>query len=285
MNADGSRAIGTRAAENVYDAVVRRGEQWIDRAYVVRDWYITAYEPIRDYGGAIIGMLYVGLLEGKYVEVRRRTVLVFLAVTLAGSLLALTLSHYLSQRISGSLEQLVAGAEQLARGNLDQRVEIRSGDEFQELAETFNVMAAALKQRDEQLKEQAARKVMESERLAMIGQLAAGVAHEINNPLHRHRDLLAAAAGEEPGRGLHALVAAEDRHAGEPLPQDRPRAAGLLAPEQARRAAVQREHGAAGVRRAGGQPGAVPQHRDRAGTSARTCRWCRWTRRRSSRSS
>ncbi len=163
--------------------MVRDGQQWIHRAYVVRDWSITAYEPIRDYGGAIIGMLYVGLLEGKYVEVRRRTVFVFLAVTLVGSLLALTLSHYLSQRISGSLEQLVAGAEQLACGNLDQRVEIRSGDEFQELAETFNAMAAALKKRDEQLKEQAARKVMESERLALIGQLAAGVAHEINNPL------------------------------------------------------------------------------------------------------
>jgi two-component system NtrC family sensor kinase len=183
LNADGSRAIGTRAAGNVYDMVVKRGQKWIHRAYVVRDWRITAYEPIRDYGGAIIGMLYVGLLEGKYVEVRRRTVFVFLAVTLAGSLLALTLSHYLSQRISGSLKQLVSGADQLARGNLDQRVEIRSGDEFQELAESFNSMAAALKKRDEQLKEQAARKVMESERLAMIGQLAAGVAHEINNPL------------------------------------------------------------------------------------------------------
>jgi two-component system NtrC family sensor kinase len=183
LNPDGSRAIGTRAAGNVYDMVVKRGQKWIHRAYVVRDWRITAYEPIRDYGGAIIGMLYVGLLEGKYVEVRRRTVFVFLAVTLAGSLLALTLSHYLSQRISGSLKQLVSGADQLARGNLDQRVEIRSGDEFQELAESFNSMAAALKKRDEQLKEQAARKVMESERLAMIGQLAAGVAHEINNPL------------------------------------------------------------------------------------------------------
>jgi two-component system NtrC family sensor kinase len=183
MNSDGTRAIGTRAAANVYDRVVRHGEKWIHRAYVVRDWSITAYEPIRDYRGAIIGMLYVGLLEGKYVEVRRRTVLVFLAVTLAGSLLALTLSHYLSLRLSGSLKQLVAGAEQLACGNLDQRVEVRSGDEFQELAETFNAMAEALKARDQQLKEQAARKVMESERLALVGQLAAGVAHEINNPL------------------------------------------------------------------------------------------------------
>ena len=183
LNPDGSRAIGTLVAADVYDRVVRSGEKWIHRAYVVRDWRITAYEPIRDYGGAVIGMLYVGLLEGKYVEVRQRAVIVFLAVTLAGSLLALTLSHFLSQRLSGSVKLLVAGAEQLACGNLDQRVEVRSGDEFQELAETFNAMAEALKARDAQLREQAKRKVMESERLAMVGQLAAGVAHEINNPL------------------------------------------------------------------------------------------------------
>jgi two-component system NtrC family sensor kinase len=182
-NADGSRAIGTRLSEEVYDRVVRRGQPWIGRAYVVNNWYITAYEPIRDHAGAIIGVLYVGLLEAKYVDVRRRTMLGFVGVTLVGALTTLTLSHLISQRISGSVKKLMASSEQLARGNLDQRVEIRSGDEFQELAETFNFMAAALKERDRQLKEQAARKVMESERLALIGQLAAGVAHEINNPL------------------------------------------------------------------------------------------------------
>jgi two-component system, NtrC family, sensor kinase len=183
MNPDGTRAIGTLVAANVYDRVVGRGQQWIRRAYVVRDWSITAYEPIRDIHGAVIGMLYVGLLEGKYVEVRRRTVFVFLAITLMGSMLALWLSHFLTERISGSVRQLVAGAETIAMGNLDHRVEIRSGDEFQELAETFNAMAGALKKRDEMLREQTARKVMESERLALVGQLAAGVAHEINNPL------------------------------------------------------------------------------------------------------
>ena len=52
-----------------------------------------------------------------------------------------------------------------------------------ELADTFNSMASALKRRDEQLKEFTRNKIMESERLAIIGQLAAGVAHELNNPL------------------------------------------------------------------------------------------------------
>jgi two-component system NtrC family sensor kinase len=52
-----------------------------------------------------------------------------------------------------------------------------------ELASSFNSMATSLKARDDQLKEFARRKVMESERLAVVGQLAADVAHELNNPL------------------------------------------------------------------------------------------------------
>ena len=182
-NEDGSRAVGTRVAEDVYDRVVRHGSPWTGRAYVVNDWYIAAYEPITDLRGSIVGMLYVGLLEAKYGDLRRQTVTGFLAITLLGAAVAMTLSYFISQRISRSVKELVRSSERVAHGDLDQRVEIRSGDELQELAETFNFMAAALKKRDQQLKEQAAKKVMESERLAMIGQLAAGVAHEINNPL------------------------------------------------------------------------------------------------------
>ena len=52
-----------------------------------------------------------------------------------------------------------------------------------ELAISFNTMAAALKERDQKLKEFTRKKIMESERLALIGQLSANVAHELNNPL------------------------------------------------------------------------------------------------------
>lgn len=182
-NEDDSRAIGTRVSEEVYNQVVKKGETWIGRAYVVNDWYITAYEPIRNINNEIIGILYVGILEQKYLDIRSRTIFVFLTIALMGALVAMALSYLLSRRISISVNKLVSASREVARGNLEAKVEIVSNDELQELADAFNAMASALKIRDEQLKDFAKNRIKESERLALIGQLAAGVAHELNNPL------------------------------------------------------------------------------------------------------
>ena len=65
LDAQGERAIGTRASAEVNDRVLAKGERWTARAFVVRDWYITAYEPITDVLGRTAGMLYVGVLEGQ----------------------------------------------------------------------------------------------------------------------------------------------------------------------------------------------------------------------------
>jgi two-component system NtrC family sensor kinase len=182
-NDDNSRAIRTRVSEEVYNQVVLEGEPWIGRAYVVNDWYITAYEPIKNYEDEIIGILYVGILEQKYVDIRNRAALIFLAITLGGALASMLISYFISRRISVPIMELVSASREVAQGNLDAQVEITSSDELGEMADAFNVMATSIKQRDEQLKEFARNKIMESERLALIGQLAANVAHELNNPL------------------------------------------------------------------------------------------------------
>ncbi|MGA2503486.1 MAG: cache domain-containing protein [Anaerolineales bacterium] len=182
-NGDGTRAIGTRVSEEVYNQVVINGKPYIGRAYVVNNWYITAYEPIENINHQIIGILYVGILEQKYLDIKQQTVLVFLSIALIGVLVSMVLSYLLSRSISGPIKKLVLASKEVASGNLDTKVEITTTDELGKLAYTFNKMALALRERDDKLKEFTRSKIMESERLALIGQLAANVAHELNNPL------------------------------------------------------------------------------------------------------
>jgi two-component system NtrC family sensor kinase len=180
---DATRAIGTRVSEEVYERVLVKGQPWIDRAFVVNNWYIAAYEPIRDIQDEIVGILYVGILEEKFIDMRNRATAIFLGIACAGMIVALVVSSFLAKGILQPIGQLIVASHQWADGNLDYRVETAQNDEIAELTDTFNMMASSLKERDERLKEYAHQQIMKSERLATLGQLAAGVAHEINNPL------------------------------------------------------------------------------------------------------
>jgi methyl-accepting chemotaxis protein len=60
---EGTRALGTKASDEVYDKVVRGGQSFVGRAWVVDDWYTAAYEPIKNSQGGIIGILYTGVKE------------------------------------------------------------------------------------------------------------------------------------------------------------------------------------------------------------------------------
>ena len=182
-NNDGTRAIGTRVSEEVYNQVVLSGEPYIGRAYVVNDWYITAYEPIRNIHYKIIGILYVGILDQKYLDIKSQTIAAYLSIAIIGLLLSTIISILISQKITIPIKKLVAASRDIAQGDLNPTVEITSHDELGELAVAFNTMSNTLKQREEKLKEFTKNKIMESEKLAIIGQLAANVAHELNNPL------------------------------------------------------------------------------------------------------
>jgi two-component system NtrC family sensor kinase len=125
----------------------------------------------------------VGILEQKYFDIKRDIILAFVTITLLGVLVTMVFSYFISQRISIPIRKLAAASREIADGNLNAKVEIMSSDELGRLAYNFNRMGATLKERDEQLKEFTRKKIMESERLALIGQLSANVAHELNNPL------------------------------------------------------------------------------------------------------
>jgi two-component system NtrC family sensor kinase len=99
MDKEGKRAIGTRVSTEVREQVLGKGLPWIQRAFVVDNWYITAYEPIRDIQDKIVGILYVGMLESKYTLIKERLILLFFLFSMSGMLIALAVSFLLSWKM------------------------------------------------------------------------------------------------------------------------------------------------------------------------------------------
>jgi two-component system NtrC family sensor kinase len=200
QNSDGRRAITTRVSAEVADAVLKWGNTWRSRAFVVNDWYISAYEPIRNLSGSIIGMLYVGILEQPYRDVLWRNLYVFLGITLLAMGIISVVAMIVANKISSPIRAMADAAQKIAEGDYSQKVDVTSDDETGFLANNFNTMVSELVRAHQELREWAEtleRKVeqrttelramqahlVQSEKLAGVGKLAAGVAHEINNPL------------------------------------------------------------------------------------------------------
>ncbi len=197
---DGQRALGTRVSAEVHDAILGRGRGWRGPAFVVRDWYISGYEPIRNLEGKVIGILYTGLLEKAYSSVRDRVILSFFAIATLGFIAIIVITYYMIGGVTRPVGQMVAATERIAAGQFDQEVHTSAPGEVALLAESFNTMLKSLRQMKADLEEWARTleekvkqrteelvamhdRVAQSERLASLGLLSAGVAHEINNPL------------------------------------------------------------------------------------------------------
>jgi two-component system NtrC family sensor kinase len=109
----------------------------------------------------------------------------FLALlTIVAVLLAIIISYVLSNSFMRPVNLLIAATRRIEADHFQHQIQLyHAPPEIEALGRAFNDMTAALHERDQQLHRQTDEKLMRSDRLSMIGQLAAGVAHEINNPL------------------------------------------------------------------------------------------------------
>ena len=206
-NTDGSRAIGTRLSAPVYDRVLLKGAKWVGRAYVVNDWYLTAYEPVLSLQGVPIGALYVGMLESQYSAVKVDMAVLLSFVLLLSGLVGVSMAGFLGKKLAQPIKELELLARRVAAGERNVQSSIESRDEIGDLAGRFNDMSRSLVEREDSIIElnrnleekvqlrtaeleeknrllvQTREELLRVEKLAAIGELAAGVAHEINNPM------------------------------------------------------------------------------------------------------
>lgn len=210
-----SRAIGTRLSEIVRQATLGEGKTWLDRAFVVSDWFVSGYQPIIDSFGNRVGLLYIGFLEAPFMALKRES-LVGVAALFA---FAISFATYLSlwgaatifrpiHRMKNTMQKVEAGNHQARVGDLGRDDEIgRLASHFDHLLDELQSRNEALtawgreldRKVDERTRELAAanqqleatnrslviaqRQLVMSEKLAAIGELTAGMAHEINNPM------------------------------------------------------------------------------------------------------
>ena len=142
---DRTRAIGTCVSSDVYEKVLENGLNYIGRAFVVNAYYITAYEPIRNNKGKIIGILYVGTLEQPFLDIRDGVIFASLGIAVLGVLVTFILSLFLTRSITRPISKLVNATHDLSQGHFPSEIPVGSRDEIGDLANSFNRMSKDLR--------------------------------------------------------------------------------------------------------------------------------------------
>ncbi len=168
-------------ADRMHIEQAKQGEATFSIAFHGEDdaFYKSAYAPIRDEGGNVVAILAVDA-SVLFLETLENMRWNMLLIGIVSTVFAIVLSLLFARSIVIPVQKLSRAAQQIKAGEFGTQVETRRKDEVGALAETFNEMSIAIKERDHKLS-----------RLAEeLRQMSAGLAHEVRNPLNGMRIFL-----------------------------------------------------------------------------------------------
>ncbi|MDD4801509.1 MAG: methyl-accepting chemotaxis protein [Syntrophomonas sp.] len=141
---DSQRQTGTQASAEVIQTVLKKSETYIGRANVVGTWNETAYEPIKDPSGQVIGIWYVGVPATPYDNIVSNFRANMILYTGLGILLGFLGALLLSYSVHKPLERITQSIALSSEGDLTSVIPQQAKDELGQLASHINVMIARM---------------------------------------------------------------------------------------------------------------------------------------------
>ncbi len=178
------------ASSNLLTQVVLQEHGVVETAAADGTAYLVVYWPVALNTSRQGGLEFahpMTALTANQRDIISRTGLLIGGMAIISGLLAVVLGIRLVGR---PLQRLIAKARLIGIGNLEGRIDIRSHDELQELADNLNAMCANLQESQRKLREETAARIAAMEqlrhadRLKTVGRLASGIAHELGTPLN-----------------------------------------------------------------------------------------------------
>jgi methyl-accepting chemotaxis protein len=144
MQQDGSRAVGTRLKGPAYDAVFGKGQSYRGVAPILNVPYFTAYDPIRDASGKVIGVLYVGVKTEEFLKSFEHTRAIVIAIAIGLVLLASSIAVIVTRRLLTPIGEAVTVTEAVAKGDLTVAIPTGAQNEAGKLLASLQTMVNGL---------------------------------------------------------------------------------------------------------------------------------------------
>ncbi|MEC2402555.1 methyl-accepting chemotaxis protein TlpC [Bacillus subtilis] len=141
---NGERAVGTQASSEVIAAVLKKGKRFYGQADVAGSSYQTAYMPLKDQNGNIIGMLYTGANQSILASLTQSLFTQFAIVLVIVIIVSVILVLVFTRKINKRLNALKSAFESAGNGDMTIEVSDKTGDELSELSLYYNKMRMKL---------------------------------------------------------------------------------------------------------------------------------------------